>query len=72
MKNLFLSLILTVISFSVFAQDTIYMDNNYQELDKKENAKYFKIVTPTPDKDYEFLEPPISWMEQKKLSNLMI
>tara|TARA_R110002012_G_scaffold182985_2_gene349349 strand:+ start:736 stop:1458 length:723 start_codon:yes stop_codon:yes gene_type:complete len=55
MKNLFLSLILTVISFSVFAQDTIYMDNNYQELDKKENAKYFKIVTPTPGKDYEFL-----------------
>jgi len=55
MKNLYLSLIFTAISFSAFAQDTIYMDNKYQELDKKENAKYFKIVTPTPDKDYEFL-----------------
>jgi len=55
MKNFYLSLIFTVISFSAFAQDTIYMDNNYQELDTKEGAKYFKIVIPTPDKDYEFL-----------------
>ena len=55
MKNLYLSLIFTVISFSAFAQDTIYMDNKYQELDTKEGAKYFKIITPAPDKDYEFL-----------------
>lgn len=55
MKNLYLSLIFTAISFSAFAQDTIYMDNKYQELDTKEGAKYFKIITPTPDKEYEFL-----------------
>lgn len=55
MKNLYLSLIFTAISFSAFAQDTIYMDNKYQELDTKEGAKYFKIITPAPDKDYEFL-----------------
>ena len=55
MKNLYLSLIFTAISFSAFAQDTIYMDSKYQELDTKEGAKYFKIITPTPDKDYEFL-----------------
>ncbi|WP_051935894.1 energy transducer TonB [Salegentibacter sp. Hel_I_6] len=55
MKKLYLSLIFTVISFSAFAQDTIYMDNKYQELDNKKNAEYFKIITPTPDEDYEFL-----------------
>jgi hypothetical protein len=55
MNNFYLSLIFTAISFSSFAQDTIYMDSKYQELDTKKGAKYFKIITPTPDKDYEFL-----------------
>jgi len=55
MKNFYLSLIFIAISFSAFAQDTIYMDSKYQELDTKEGAKYFKIITPSPDKDYEFL-----------------
>ncbi|PRX46358.1 energy transducer TonB [Salegentibacter salegens] len=55
MKNLYLSLIFTVISFSAFAQDTIYMDNKYQDLDTKEGAEYFKIITPTPDQKYDFL-----------------
>ena len=55
MNNFYLSLIFTAISFSSFAQDTIYMDSKYKELDTKEGAKYFKIITPTPDKDYEFL-----------------
>ena len=45
MKNFYLSLIFTAISFSAFAQDTIYMDSKYQELDTKEGAKYFKIIT---------------------------
>ena len=54
MKNLYLSLVFTVISFSAFAQDTIYMDKHYKELDTKEGAEYFKIIT-SNHKNADFL-----------------
>lgn len=31
------------------------MDKNYQELNSKKAAEYFKIITPTPKEDYDFL-----------------
>ncbi|SKB60692.1 TonB protein C-terminal [Salegentibacter salinarum] len=54
MKNFYLSLIFSGISISAFAQDTIYMDKDYQELDTKENAEFFKIITPNAE-DADFL-----------------
>ncbi len=55
MKNFYPGLIFMFISISAFSQDTIYLDKNYSDLDSKENAKYYKIITPASEKDTEFL-----------------
>ena len=55
MKVFYLSLIFTVLYFSVVAQDTTYVDENFKDLETKQNAKYYRVITPTPQEDSDFL-----------------
>ena len=66
MKNFYFSLIFTLISISVFSQNKIYLDKYYSELESKENAKYYKIITPKPSEKYEFLRTTYFLNGQKK------
>ena len=64
MKSYYLSLIFTLFLSSIFAQDTIYMDKFYSDLDSKENAKYYKIITPA--ENHEFIRTTYFLDGQKK------
>ncbi|HSP11411.1 MAG TPA: TonB family protein [Salegentibacter sp.] len=66
MKNFYLGFIVSLISISAFSQDTIYLDKHYSELDSKEDAQYYKIITPTPTENYEFLRTTYFLDGQKK------
>lgn len=55
MKIFYLLFLLIITSLSALAQDTTYVDENYDDIDSKINAKYFRVITPTPKEDYDFL-----------------
>ncbi|MGA9590538.1 MAG: energy transducer TonB [Salegentibacter sp.] len=54
MKKIFTLLFLCQIGI-VFAQDTIYMDKNYKDLESSSNAQFYKITEKVEGKKYDFI-----------------
>ena len=55
MKSYYLSLLFILVFSSVFAQDTIYMDKFYSELDSQVNAEFYKVIKPVDGEKYDFI-----------------